>query len=411
VNFEAFTDMNARFIWDFADGNVIDTTISKITHIYDDPGAFQPRIILKQPECPDLALMGKEWVEIVGAKPKFNLPQRLFCDSGYITILDSTVARDRITSYTWDFGDGTISNSAIPPSHFYSKPGLYNISLAVATESGCKDTLTLKPGVKVVQSPLISVGGDSVICVNETMNHLGVFERSDTSAVKWIWQLPNGTNPFVQNPAPQQYPAGNYVVTTIATNSSGCRDTATRNITVNPLPVITTQSPITKIVGVPITLPATYSSGVVSYLWSPAATLDCPTCPNPVATPKFTTNYTVSVTDSNGCVNKAEVQVIVVCKGATVFLPNTFSPNGDGTNDVFYVRGIGLDRVKSLRVFNRWGEIVFEQRDFPTNNPSYGWNGTYKGNKASADVYIYQVEVFCENSEIIRFEGNVALIQ
>jgi PKD repeat protein len=149
VNFEAFTDMNARFIWDFADGNVIDTTINKITHIYDDPGAFQPRIILKQPECPDLALMGKEWVEIVGAKPKFNLPQRLFCDSGYITILDSTVSRDRITNYTWDFGDGTISNSAIPPSHFYSKPGLYNISLAVATESGCKDTLTLKPGVKV----------------------------------------------------------------------------------------------------------------------------------------------------------------------------------------------------------------------------------------------------------------------
>jgi gliding motility-associated-like protein len=94
-----------------------------------------------------------------------------------------------------------------------------------------------------------------------------------------------------------------------------------------------------------------------------------------------------------------------------VFVPNTFSPNGDGRNDVFYVRGKGLERVKTLRVFNRWGEIVFEQKDFPVNQESYGWKGDYKGQKANPDVYIYQVEVFCDNSEIIRFEGNVALIQ
>ena len=109
--------------------------------------------------------------------------------------------------------------------------------------------------------------------------------------------------------------------------------------------------------------------------------------------------------------NNGQVEVIVICKDANVFVPNTFSPNNDGSNDVFYVRGRGLDRVKSLRVFNRWGEIVFEQQNFPVNNPSFGWNGNYKGQKALADVYVYQVEVFCENSQIIRFEGNVALIQ
>jgi gliding motility-associated-like protein len=105
------------------------------------------------------------------------------------------------------------------------------------------------------------------------------------------------------------------------------------------------------------------------------------------------------------------VQVIVICKNANVFVPNTFSPNGDGSNDVFYVRGKGLDRVKSLRIFNRWGEVVFEQSNFPVNDPNYGWKGTYKNHKPVPDVYVYQVEVFCENSQIIRFEGNVALIQ
>jgi gliding motility-associated-like protein len=163
--------------------------------------------------------------------------------------------------------------------------------------------------------------------------------------------------------------------------------------------------------GFPIIIPATYTTNVISYTWAPAATLSCADCPQPESSTKFNTKYTVAFVDSNGCRNTGDIQVIVVCPNANVFMPNTFSPNGDGSNDVFYVRGRGLERVKTLRIFNRWGEVVFEQNNFPVNDPLYGWNGTYKGNKPHPDVYVYQVEVFCENSEIIRFEGNVALIQ
>jgi gliding motility-associated-like protein len=91
-------------------------------------------------------------------------------------------------------------------------------------------------------------------------------------------------------------------------------------------------------------------------------------------------------------------------------MPNTFTPNGDGNNDIFYPRGKGLERVRMLRVFDRWGEIVFEKREFPVNQSAYGWNGTYKGTRPKPDVYIYQLEVYCENGEIIRLDGNVALI-
>jgi gliding motility-associated-like protein len=158
-------------------------------------------------------------------------------------------------------------------------------------------------------------------------------------------------------------------------------------------------------------IPAIYTPNVWSWTWAPGATLDCTTCPQPTSTAKFNTKYAVAFTDSNGCKNTGVVEVIVVCKDANVFVPNTFSPNGDGSNDMFYVRGTGLVRVKSLRIFNRWGEIVFEQQQFPVNNAAYGWNGSYKGSKPVPDVYVYQVEVFCENNQIIRFEGNVALIQ
>ncbi|HRG94137.1 MAG TPA: gliding motility-associated C-terminal domain-containing protein, partial [Chitinophagaceae bacterium] len=114
--------------------------------------------------------------------------------------------------------------------------------------------------------------------------------------------------------------------------------------------------------------------------------------------------------DNNGCVNSQSIQVIVICKNSNLFIPNTFSPNGDGSNDIFYPRGKGLDRIKTLRIFNRWGEVVFEKRDVPVNDPGAGWNGSFKGGRPIADVYIYQAEVFCENGELIKLNGNIALI-
>jgi gliding motility-associated-like protein len=244
------------------------------------------------------------------------------------------------------------------------------------------------------------------------VNYAGVFNRPDTSVVQWAWTFPNGANSSLQLPLQQQFTtAGNFVVQSIATNSTGCADTATRALLVNPLPVITIPSPQTTLVGTPILLPATYTNNVINYSWAPSATLSCDDCAQPLANPKFNTIYTVTATDSNGCHDTGQVQVIVLCKGANVFVPNTFSPNGDGSNDVFYVRGKGLARVKSLRIFNRWGEIVFERINFGVNDPSVGWDGTYKGKKLSSDTYIYQADVFCDNSESIRFDGSITLIR
>lgn len=411
VNFDAFSQMIGRFIWDFGDGNVVDTTINKIDHRYIDFGDFVPRVILKEPSgvCV-VPLTGSQPINISGVKAKYSLDKMLFCDSGYITVSDSTTFNDPIRNYEWNFGDGT-TYSIPSPVHHYSTPGTYTVSLVVNTVLGCTDTLKTGP-VKVVQSPLIDISPlDTAICLNDSVTYRGLDLRPDTSAVSWKWSL-NGTSFNVQNPPRQQFTkAGNFTVDLVAVNSSGCTDTSSKSLLVNPIPQITLPASITKIVGMPLTLPATYSSNVVSYLWKPSTTLSCGDCPQPVATPKFTTTYNISVVDSNGCKNNSDVTVIVTCQGADIFVPNTFSPNGDGSNDVLYVRGKGLDRVKSLRIFNRWGQVVFEQQNFPVNNSMYGWNGSYKGNKALPDVYVYQIEIFCENSEVMRFEGNVALIQ
>jgi len=409
VNLEAFSQYNANFVWDFGDGNINETSINKLIHTYNDAGDFIPKIIVKQPDGCVLTIKGTDTIQIFGAKAKFNLLKNQFCDSGYINIIDSTITRDSILSYKWDFGDGTTSNQ-LKPGHYYYKPGNYPVSLIVSTEKGCIDTARIN--VKVIQSPLISVKTDTVICVNETLLHMGIMERADSSLVKWRWTFPNGNTSGYQNPDIQQYnTAGLFQLNAIATNSSGCADTVTRNILVNPIPVINLPATLTKMVGVPLLIPATYSNNILRYLWSPANTLSCAGCPQPFSNTKFNTQYNIAVIDSNGCQNSSSIEVIVTCQGSNIFVPNTFSPNGDGANDVFMVRGNGLNRIKTLRVFNRWGEVMFEQKEFPANNALYGWNGIYKGKKALPDVYIYQVEIYCENGEIMRFDGNVALIQ
>ena len=410
VNFDAFSQMIGRFIWDFGDGNVIDTTINRISHRYIDFGDFVPRVILKEPSgiCV-VPLTGLNPINISGVKAKYSLDKMLFCDSGQIKVSDSTTFNDPIRNYEWDFGDGT-TYSIPSPVHYYTTPGTYTVSLVVNTEIGCTDTLKTGP-VKVVQSPVIDISpSDTVICQNDYVTYKGLDLRPDTSAVNWKWSL-NGKGFSVQNPPIQQFTtAGNYTISLVTVNSSGCVDSSSKNLVVHPLPEITVPASLTKIVGIPLTLPATYSNNIASYLWRPSGTLSCSDCPQPIATPKFTTNYNILVIDSNGCKNNTVVNVIVTCQGADIFVPNTFSPNGDGSNDVLYIRGKGLDRVKSLRIFNRWGQVVFEQQNFPVNNAMNGWDGKYKGSQPVPDVYVYQIELFCENSEIIRFEGNVALI-
>lgn len=410
VDFEAFTDMNATFVWDFGDGTVIDTTVNMIRHVYNNFGNFIPKIILKEPSGCMVPLTGSSVIEIIGAKAKFEVNSRLFCDNGTIQISDSTTSREAITDYLWDFGDGTTSTSFVPPPHYYSQPGNYPVSLVVKTETGCTDTMRLQPQVKVVQSPVISINADSAVCLNEYVRYAGM-SQPDTSALRWAWKFPNGNSDNRELPVLQQYrTAGSFQVSVVATNSSGCADTATQNMSVNPLPTVDLPATLIRQAGFPVQLPAVYSTGVEKYLWSPATNLNCTDCPQPEASPKFDTKYAVTFTDGNGCTNDAQIQIVVLCENANVFVPNTFSPNGDGNNDVFYVRGKGLDRVKNIRIYNRWGEIVFEKKDFAPNDAAAGWNGQFRGTKAQAGVYIYQVEVFCENGDVIRHEGNIALI-
>lgn len=398
------------YFWDFGDGNTDITTVPTASHIYNTFGTFVPKVIMEDPSGCLIPLEGVDTLLVRGAKANFGADSSFFCDIGTVQFSDSTTFNDPIVSYQWDFGDGGTSTLQTP-SHVYNTQGIFNVQLIVQTQAGCRDTLAKPALVKLIQRPLIDIAGDSVICIFNSILHSGVFIRPDTSLVSWQWTFPNGNTSNLQNPQLQTYNvAGTFTATAIAMNSSGCRDTTTQTIVVNPLPTVTLPGQMTITAGFPVTIPATYTPNTVSWIWSPSGGLSCANCPTPDAGPKFNTIYQVYFTDVNNCSNTGRIEVTVICGNGNLFIPNTFSPNGDGSNDVFYPRGKGLERVKFLRIFNRWGEVVFEKREFPVNSAAAGWDGRYKGQAPKADVYIYQAEVFCENGDLIRLNGNIALI-
>lgn len=189
--------------------------------------------------------------------------------------------------------------------------------------------------------------------------------------------------------------------------------TATDSVLVNVLPVPPVSAGPNQVVtvGSSLQLNAAGAGNIISWQWSPADYLTCTTCPNPVSTPRDSITYTVKVTDDKGCINTSSVSIHLICSEGVVFIPNTFTPNGDGLNDIFFPRGKGVKTVHYFRVFNRWGQIVFESTNFNLNDINHGWDGTYKGKKSPSDVYTYSTEMVCDNNQVFQLKGNLTLLR
>jgi gliding motility-associated-like protein len=145
-----------------------------------------------------------------------------------------------------------------------------------------------------------------------------------------------------------------------------------------------------------------------SYEWFPEDGLTCTDCPDPEVSPEYTTEYAVYVTNERGCIDSAFITIVVIrpnCDETDIYVPNAFSPNGDNINDQWRVMSNFVDEMEVF-VYNRWGEKVFESKDF-----NIVWDGTYEGEFLKPDVYAYYLKVICVDfSEYIQ-KGNVTLMR
>ena len=384
-----------KYQWTFGNGNS-STLVSPPAQSYTTANTYTVKAIaINSSGCTDTVL---KTLIVYPLPPVYAGADTSICRGQSIKLFSSGAL-----SYTWQ-ASPTLSCTACANPVATPDSTIKYVVTGTST-NGCnnKDSLT----VAVVQPFALLTSLRDTICRGETIS------LSASGADSYAWSPAAGLSSIVIS-NPSASPDTTTIYQVIGTDYENCfADTAY-------IPVIVYNTPqfdiipdiISVVAGTSVTLTTTGSADIISYSWTPPTGLSCTTCPQPQATPTAnTTTYTAVVKNAGGCSNNDKVTINLLCGTGNIFIPNTFSPNGDGANDVFYPRGKGIKGIRNLLIYNRWGSVVFQRSNFNINDENAGWNGTYKGQPAPQDVYVYHLDVICGTGNQFLYKGDVTLIR
>jgi gliding motility-associated-like protein len=333
---------------------------------------------------------------VINPLPQLNAGNDVTVCKGSNALISATGAN----AYQWFPATGLSCTNCPAPTAIINDTMVYNV---IGTNTyGCEKTAIVR--VNVI--PPV----DMLISPNDTLCAGGNVQLFAQGATRYEWFPATGLdNPTSSSPIATPTVSTRYRV--IGYSANRCfADTGYIYVEVAPIPLVNAGSDVEGPTGSTVNLSATVQGTVNSYNWIPATGLSCTDCPNPVLIISSNTTYELTVKNRYGCVAKDSLRVITFCKSSEVFVANAFTPDGDGINDVLVVRGMGIN-VKTFRVFNRWGNLVFEKLNFAPNDPANGWDGKVKGVKAAPDVYVYIAEVTCDNGTVYFHKGNTTLLK
>ncbi len=305
-------------------------------------------------------------------------------------------------SYVWSADKSLSCNSCAGPLAVPDSTTRYYVT--GTSVAGCIATDSVL--IQVERPFKLSLSSIDTLCVGYSVI------LTASGAEEYNWQPSSGlNNPTIPNPVAS--PPATTIYTVVGTDIKQCFfDTASVVVNVFPNPTLNlTDSVVTIMAGSNYTPTSTASPDVIKWVWVPPFALSCSNCAQPTASPKQTTTYKETVYNMYGCSATDNVTVKVLCNQKSIYIPNTFSPNGDGMNDYFYPRGAGLYSIRSMRIFNRWGQIVFEKLNFAANDVSSAWDGKFNGQVQPADVYVYYMEIICDNGTVVSTKGNITLLR
>jgi gliding motility-associated-like protein len=381
--------------WDFDDGTGMFSTGDSVAHYYTQVGTMYPKLIFSSSNGCTQVIQDTVFVHFVSAN--FGLSDTARCVPVNVLFSDSSINAD---NYVWNFGDGTTS-SVQNPQHNYTTAGNYTITLIINdVATGCTDSV--KKQIVVYPLPVITKSSDTLICRGQSAS----LYANSPAAVSYAWSPASSlNNPNIYNPIASPNSNTNYTV--IVTDTNNCTNTALIKVTVQQSPVITYgPTDTTIIIGDTVQIAASFNIGGITYNWSPSTGLSCTNCLNPVAQPLETTTYTITYSDTNACFNLTETLIINVIKDVTIDVPKAFTPNGDNVNDMIFVKGWGIKELIEFKVFNRWGQMVFESNDLNT-----GWDGSLNGTPQPTETYAYIVVAEMYTGERLSKKGHIQIIR
>ncbi len=304
------------------------------------------------------------------------------------------------SSYVWSPATGLSCTACNNPVATIYDSTTYVITGTDAFGCVNTDTLTLT----TIPRDTITVTADTIICAGSSVR------LRATGGTSYLW-TPAFTlsNPRIANPTASPSQTTTYRV---AVSNADCyTDTLSVTVQVVPIPVVNAGVDVNVVTGQSVTLNGSVPAEVVRYYWTPVDFLSCNDCLNPVVTPRNTITYTLHGLTTYGCEGTDSVSLFTRCGSSQIFMPNTFTPNGDGQNDRFYPRGNGLRTINSFRIYSRWGDLVYEAQNITLNDEVSGWDGIYKGQPLKPDTYVWILEGVCESNDPLTMNGDITIIR
>lgn len=343
----------------------------------------------------------------VNASPvaKFSVNDQLQCFSGHqFQFSDlSSILEGSIKTYNWKFGDNSSSTLQNPAAKKYLAAGQYLVELRVESDSGCVATDT--SSVYLNNKANVSIAPIAPVCLNDTTYFNAIISGGSFQSLLWEFGDNNSSS---QTLARHVYAKpGSYPVKLITNSGQNCIDTidAASNAMVRDLPKVDFRSFISsgKNDNTLVKFSNT-SRSVKTQEWdfesfgkskSKDTTLSIKD--------SITLKVTLRISDFNNCYNSLTENVFL-SGPLKWFMPNVFSPNGDGHNDGFGPKGIQFAGEYKFTIFNRWGEIMFRSEDF-----SETWDGTFKEKACPVGVYVYTIQLRDVYGKYQNFKGSFLL--
>ncbi len=389
------TNEALKVTWDFGDGTIARSTDSTAIHKFQSAGEYLPRILLTDLQgCTSFVSVERI---IVRPDPKINITpiDPVICQ-GQSLQLNATGASYYVWKESADLSNIQISNPVVHPS----ADAVYAVS--GTDDIGCKGEASVKVQL---QKPFAVIASDKQsICDGQTAS------LTVTGADTFKWISNTGTLSDVNAASVVARPTEHTEYVVVGYDKHGCfTDTATAAVEVWNNPLVSAGNDVELMSGSSAQLRATGSGDIKTWLWQPATYLSCSNCADPVTTTPVDMKYKVIVSTDKGCVAEDEVVVKMLCEEKRIGVPNAFTPNGDGKNDVFTISGIAV--VDKMVVYNRWGYKVFERSNLVTSDKQACWNGTNNGRLLDSGTYTYYMEMKCPAGGKFSKRGTVTLVR
>jgi len=334
---------------------------------------------------------------VVEALPVASFTVANTCNNNPIAISNNSTGN--IATYLWQLGNGD-STTAIVPVYQYAATGNYTIRLTASTANNCSAVATNPISIEAKPVAAFSV---SESCVGKA---IVIQNNSSGNSSNYSWQSSDGGNFIGATPTIVFSRQGNYNLQLTAQAAFGCSSTASKSLSIRAV-VLSAGKDTAIVINQPLQLTA---SGAASYLWQPAALLSAATAANPIFKVANSGVYPLLLkgTTSQGCEGTDSITITVYKNKAGLLLPNAFSPNSDGWNDMLPINCAGLQTLNAFRIYNRYGQTIYEQRHCSN---SLGWDGTYKGAPQNAGTYVYVWEGIDFSGKPVNGKGTVVLLR